>query len=344
MGLLTTLKQKVIATKEQLFPQTEFDEATLPWIDRPDADVDEFIKKYQPKFDVSYNLAEKLKFWQKNGYVILEQSIQSELLDLFWSDVEELVEHPEKYKMWARIDLPKFDPVRERHIKDFPKEDLQGKYVKLNDFHNLSVAGKKLMTHPAIVNFLDAIFQQNTVVMQSLTFMYGSQQPTHQDYPWVTAKIPSHLAAAWIPLEDIKIDSGPLYYYIGSHKMPKFNFGNGILYNNRSTKTALEFADYLDTKCAELKLPKDTLLIKRGDVLIWHAALAHGGGLITNPDQTRKSYVCHYSTEEALPFHRHRFGQTPVTEYHNGVAIYQNPDFGDQENVLNAGEKWDSKK
>ncbi len=75
MGLLTTLKQKVIATKEQLFPQTEFDEETLPWIDRPEADVDEFVKKYQPKLDVSYNLAEKLKFWQKNGYVILEQSI-----------------------------------------------------------------------------------------------------------------------------------------------------------------------------------------------------------------------------------------------------------------------------
>jgi ectoine hydroxylase-related dioxygenase (phytanoyl-CoA dioxygenase family) len=186
---------------------------------------------------------------------------------------------------------------------------------------------------------LDAIFQQQVVVMQSLTFMYGSQQPTHQDFPWVTAKVPSHLAAAWIPLEDIKIDSGPLYYYIGSHKMPKFNFGNGILYNQRSTRTPLEFAEYLDKTCPELNYPKDTLLIKRGDVLIWHAALAHGGDIITNPERTRKSYVCHYSTHEAQPFHRHRPGQIPVIEYYNGVGIYQNPDFGDQENILKAGEK-----
>ena len=339
MGVLSQIKQQALTVKEQLFPQTEFDAATLPWIDREDANVDDFVKKYQPPFKVSYNLAEKLKFWQKNGYVILEQAIQSEMLDLFWADVEELVEHPEKYKMWARIDLPKFDPVRERHIKDFSTEDLRGKYVKLNDIHNISVAGKKLMTHPAIVSFLDAIFQQQTVVMQSLAFMYGSQQPTHQDYPWVTAKIPSHLAAAWIPVEDIKIDSGPLYYYVGSHKMPKFNFGNGIVFNQRSTRTPLEFAEYLDTNCAELKYPKDTLLIKRGDVLIWHAALAHGGDIISNPDRTRKSYVCHYSTHEALPFHRHRPGQEPITEYHNGVAIYQNPDFGDQENILNGGAK-----
>lgn len=339
MSALSQIKQRALAVKEQLFPQTEFDAATLPWIDRKDADVDNFVKNYQPPFRVSYNLAEKLKFWQKNGYVILEQSIQAELLDLFWSDVEELVEHPEKYKIWARIDLPKFDPARERPIKEFPKEDLKGKYVKLNDFHNLSVAGKKLMTHPAIVTFLDAIFQQQTVVMQSLAFMYGSQQPTHQDFPWVTAKIPSHLAAAWIPLEDIKIDSGPLYYYIGSHKMPKFNFGNGILFNQRSTRTPLEFAEYLDKTCSELNYPKDTLLIKRGDVLIWHAALAHGGDIITNPEQTRKSYVCHYTTHEALPFHRHRPAEEPVTEYYNGVAIYQNPDFGDQENILKTQDK-----
>jgi phytanoyl-CoA hydroxylase len=158
MGVLSQIKQKALTVKEQLFPQTEFDAATLPWIDREDANVDDFVKKYQPPFKVSYNLAEKLKFWQKNGYVILEQAIQSEMLDLFWADVEELVEHPEKYKMWARIDLPKFDPVRERHIKDFSTEDLKNKYVKLNDIHNLSVAGKKLMTHPAIVTFSGRYF------------------------------------------------------------------------------------------------------------------------------------------------------------------------------------------
>jgi len=338
MGVLSQIKQKVLTVKEQMFPETEFFGSTIPWIDHADANVDDFIKSYQPPFKVSFDIAKKLKFWQKNGYVVLEQVIPSEMLDVFWKDVEELMANPAKYDMFARIDLPKFDPKRERPIKEFTVNDLKEKFVKLNDFHNLSVAGKKLMTHPAIVTFLDAIFQQQTVVMQSLTFMYGSQQPTHQDFPWVTANPASHLAAAWIPLEDIKIDSGPLYYYVGSHKMPKFNFGNGILFNQRSTKTALEFADYLDTNCSTLKHPKETLLIKRGDVLIWHAALAHGGGIITNPDQTRKSYVCHYTTKEALPSHRYRLGEVPTISSYNGVDIYQHPEFGNQEDILNAGE------
>ena len=333
------IKKQAFTLKETLFPQTEFDPQTLPWIDRENADIEAFLKTYQPPFGVSYNMADKLKFWRKNGYVILEQSISEQYLDAFWEDIEELIEHPDRYKLSVRIDLPQFQPNPEREIKDFPREALKGKYVKLNDFHSLSVAGKKLMSHPAIVTFLDAIFQQKVVGMQSLTFMYGSQQPSHQDYPWVTATIPSHLAAAWIPLEDIKIDSGPLYYYVGSHKMPKFNFGNGILSNERSIKTPIEFAAYLDKTCPEMGYPKETLLIKRGDVLIWHSALAHGGGMITNPDQTRKSYVCHYSTEEALPFHRAKPGEVPTKHLYNGMDFYQHPYFGEQESILTRGEK-----
>ncbi len=339
MGLLSSLKKQAIKVKETLLPETEFENETLPWIDRPDANIGAFLKENPPRFDVSYNMSEKLEFWQNNGYVVLSNVISEEYLDTFWNDIEELLENAEKYQLTARIDLPKFKDKPERLIGEFPKEDLKQKYVKINDFHNLSVAGKKLMTHPAIVAFLEAIFNQDIAVMQSLTFMYGSQQPSHQDFPWVTAKIPSHLAAAWIALEDIKIDSGPLYYYIGSHKMPKFNFGNGILSNARSSRTPLEFASYLDNTCSKLNYPKETLLIKRGDVLIWHAALAHGGSIITNPDQTRKSYVCHYSTKQALPFHRGRTHEIPTTNYNNGVAIYANPEFKEQEDILKAGEK-----
>lgn len=336
MSRILKLKNMATTIQEKIMPLTEFNRATLPWIDLKNPDIKSFVKNFKPRFPLTFNLEEKLSFWEKNGYVILENVIPESLIDAYWQDVEELITNPEKYKLTARIDLPKFKPNQERMIGDFPKEDLQGKYVKLNDFHHLSETGKNLMTHPAIVNFLEAVFQQQVVVMQSLTFMFGSQQPTHQDFPWVTAKIPSHLAAAWIPLEDIRPDSGPLYYYVGSHKLPKFNFGNGILSNERSTRDPLEFAEYLDTNCKAQGYSKETLLIKRGDALIWHSALAHGGGLITNPDSTRKSYVCHYSTQKALPFHRFKPQESPVVQNYHGVDIYKHPEFGDQENILKA--------
>jgi phytanoyl-CoA hydroxylase len=334
MSLLGRIQRKAETLKNQYFPLTEFDKSTLPWIDRPNPDIAGFLKENPPRFDVPYDMADKLRNWEQNGYAVLENIIPENMIDSFWDDFQKLVRNPDKYDLSVRIDRDEFKPNQERNIKEFPKEALLGKYVKINDFHNSSVAGKKLMTHPYITAFLEAIFNQKVVVMQSLVFMYGSQQPSHTDYPWVTAKIPSHLAAAWIALEDIKIDSGPLYYYIGSHKMPKFNFGSGILYGKNATKTPLEFAEFLDKTGTDLKLPKETLLIKKGDVLIWHAALAHGGSMITNPDQTRKSFVCHYSTLQALPYHRNYPTQVPVKQDYNGVYIYNNPLFPQSEDIL----------
>mgnify|MGYP003671640410 CR=1 FL=1 len=334
MGLLRKIATKISDVKDFLIPDTEFAANTVPWIDQENPSIDAFLEKKPPRITPPYNLKEKLTDWQKNGYVVLENIIPKEMIDNFWNDFEKLVRNPDDYDLSVRIDLEEFKPNQERNIKDFPKEALLGKYVKINDFHNSSVAGKKLMSHPSIVTFLEAIFDQQVVALQSLIFMYGSQQPTHQDFPWVTAKIPSQLAAAWIALEDIKIDSGPLYYYVGSHKIPKFNFGTGILFKPSSTKSPLDFAAYLDKTCTDRKLCKETLLIKKGDVLIWHAALAHGGSMITNPAQTRKSFVCHYSTVEALPFHRNAVNQIPVKQDYNGMLIYNNPLLPQSEDVL----------
>ncbi len=325
MGVINRVKNKVNQLQDRYFPLKEFNPAGIPWIDSPKADIDGFTKKFNPRFDVTYDLKEKLTDWKQKGYAILENIIPEEMIDKFLKDVEQITDEPEKHRLSVRIDLPEFLPEQQRNISDFPKEALKGKYVKFNDFHNSSVAAKKLMSHPGIVTFLEAIFDQKVVVMQSLTFLYGSQQPTHQDFPWVTAKDPSHLAAAWIALEDIKIDSGPLYYYIGSHNMPKFDFGSGILYKPWSTKTPLEFAEYLDKTCEALRYPKEVLLIRKGDVLIWHGALAHGGSPILNPEQTRKSFVCHYSTYKALPYHRIDPGAEPVKQDYNGMYIYNNP-------------------
>ena len=45
------------------------------------------------------------------------------------------------------------------------------------------------------------------------------------------------------------------------------------------------------------------LEVKKGDVLIWHANVLHGGEKMTNPDSSRKSMVFHYYTDDAVCFH-----------------------------------------
>jgi hypothetical protein len=44
----------------------------------------------------------------------------------------------------------------------------------------------------------------------------------------------------------------------------------------------------------ERGLKTETFMAKKGDVLIWHADLMHGGVPIQDPRQTRKSLVAHF--------------------------------------------------
>ena len=88
------------------------------------------------------------------------------------------------------------------------------------------------------------------------------------------------------------------------------------------------------------KLKKETLLIKKGDVLIWHASLVHGGDPIINPELTRKSFVCHYSSQEGYQWHRKAMGQEPTRFKYNGGEVFDNPSLQGIENSFKAGESY----
>jgi len=42
---------------------------------------------------------------------------------------------------------------------------------------------------------------------------------------------------------------------------------------------------------------------KKGDILIWHANLLHGGSPIKQPGTTRKSMVLHFYCEDVICYH-----------------------------------------
>ncbi|NIJ55608.1 phytanoyl-CoA dioxygenase family protein [Dyadobacter arcticus] len=314
-------------------PQLEFDYSTLPWIDHDNADIDAFVSKFPVSADYPYNLKEKLEFWKKNGYVIFQKAVLEEQIDALWNEFDETMDNHEKYDMTALIEG--YNNTRDIAIKKVPKEILKGIDTRVNEYHSASVLAKKVITHPYITTFVKAVFDAPVVVYQTLVFRYGSQQDTHQDFPWVTPKIPSHLTASWIALEDISPDSGPLYYFPGSHKIRKFNFGTGILYRHGESVFGPKlFGKYLDWKCKKEGLTKQALCIKKGDVLIWHSALVHGGLQIANPELTRKSLVCHYTTTNAYPAHKWKRDEAPTISYYNDIAVYANPLLREEEDSI----------
>jgi phytanoyl-CoA hydroxylase len=316
-----------------------FDYDTLPLVDK-NVSLDEVMARVDVPADTPYDLREKLEFWRENGYVVLEKVLPPHWLDLFWNEVEDTIENHEKHTATGLV--YQFNDQKPTQLKNIPKEMLKGIGSRINDYHNTSIGAKRIMTHRHIVTFLKAALAPELTAFQSLVFKYSSQQPTHQDFPWVTSNIPSHLAAAWIPCEDVQADSGPLFYYPGSHKIPKFNFGRtGILKKDISLFNPIQFSEYLDKTCKEHGIEKKVLLIKKGDILIWHGGLAHGGSIINNPEMTRKSFVCHYSTLEAQPKHRYEHHKdSSEASYYNGVAIYKDPTNPTGEDVVTGGKDW----
>jgi len=316
-----------------------FDYDTLPLVDK-NVSLDEVIARVDVPSNMPYDLREKLEFWRENGYVVLENVLPAHWLDLFWDEVEDTIENHEKHTATGLV--YQFNDQKPTQLKNIPKELLKGIGSRINDYHNTSIGAKRIMTHRHIVTFLKAALAPELTAFQSLVFKYSSQQPTHQDFPWVTSNIPSHLAAAWIPCEDVQADSGPLFYYPGSHKIPKFNFGRtGILKKDISLFNPIQFSEYLDKTCKEYGIEKKVLLIKKGDILIWHGGLAHGGSIINNPEMTRKSFVCHYSTLEAQPKHRYEHhNDSSEASYYNGVAIYKDPTNPTGEDVVMGGKDW----
>src|SRR5438477_9241 len=118
--------------------------------------------------------------------------------------------------------------------------------------------------------------------------------------------------AAWIALEDISPESGPLAYVPGSQRFPFYDFStppgaaashaprglhSGDYTYDPSRHTDADVAAAMAFYSAELErsgLPVHQFNASRGEVLIWHSALMHGGSAPVDEHRTRKSFVVHY--------------------------------------------------
>lgn len=320
-----------LAPGDPLSQRGDFDRDTLPWMDAVTASVDEYVGSLGEGATTDNDLRERLLNWMQFGYAVLPGAVEDRLVDAYVEDVAELFERREGP---TRLTV---DPLGIREINTLTGDDLNTQALRIMDFHNQSVAGKKLALHPSIVSFLTHVFRQTVVCMQTLTFVHGTQQAAHQDYAFVVSGIPSHLAAAWVALEDIHPDAGPLGYYPGSHTNRKFDFGNGLFLTPDSPRREPEFLEHIERRCRERGLREEVFVAKKGDVFIWHGALAHSGTPVRDPSLTRRSLVAHYSTKPAYPVDR-RSPEAPVVEHtYNGGVVFADPNCPEAEDSFTRG-------
>ncbi len=174
--------------------------------------------------------------------------------------------------------------------------------VRVVSLHLHSGDGPDLVFPAAVQRLLAAVYDRPPVCFQSMSFRHGSQQPIHLDTAYLPlSHDPLALMASWTALQDVEPGTGELVYYEGSHRIPEFRFGGRSKAVVDAPDQHAAFLEYLESECARRGLMRRTFTPRKGDVLVWTADLAHGGGKVTRPERLRRSFVCHFMPLGARP-------------------------------------------
>jgi hypothetical protein len=268
------------------------------WIDRYDW-VDRLAFKHRTGA-ISDQLSGSIFRFVRDGYLVIEDAVPATLIDNVNDDVARLWEQPPEGVL-----IETFEPDgKMRYIP--PDLSCRTGRTTLLDAFAFSSAIRQAIANAKVMEFLAAIFADRPKAFQSLNFWNGSQQAMHKDSAYVKVDgNPMHLAATWLALENIERGTGELEYYVGSHRAPEFLFGGSDKWMTADADEHANFLQRLHEDAARYFHSRSNFLAKPGDVLIWHADLAHGGTKIMRHGRTRRSLVTHFTGARNEPFYRH---------------------------------------
>ncbi len=242
---------------------------------------------------------EQHKEWDDNGYLLLKNFYSADEIDKINILIDGLWKNRKKLDSQYVIDIfVETEQERRVYFADAPLAARDQPY-KLNDLYLSRDEIRQLVVGERLAPILKALLQDFPMVCNSLNFEFGSQQDYHFDTFYMPSPTPNKMVASWIALENATPENGPLSYYPGSHKIPPYQFSSGstIVVNDEMPA----FREYIDAEIEKRGLQAETLLAEKGDVLIWHSQLFHGGSPIKDKTKTRKSLVTHYFTNEDFP-------------------------------------------
>jgi hypothetical protein len=259
-----------------------------PWLDRPDAS--DQVDRKTASGELTTEQAALCRKWANDGYVILPNLIEHETLDRVWTAYERSIRA-------GKIKLPA-DPAGEGD--PFP-----GRFLNP---HKKAGSFCEILKHPGLLSAIRTLMEREPKVLQTIASHKGSQQPEHSDSIHMTTYPLGYLTAAWIAFEDIHPDSGPLVYYPGSHRLP-YVFSKNVDISESDYKREgyaayqKKYEPFIRELLDQHGLKPHYFHAKKGDVLIWHANLIHGGSARRDLHHSRRAVVVHFFVKGAFVYH-----------------------------------------
>lgn len=234
------------------------------------------------------------RHWIERGFVLLKQAVPRKVCDKVAADIAAL---------WKR---DHDDIVIERgDAGGWTLGPLETQYAvrphKIIGLHGRLKSAREALKSPMLQRFLQKLFERPSLAFQSLVFNIGVEQPMHQDTAFVAVSSPMQFVGTWLALEDIQPGSGELQYYEGSHRLPEWLWCDRARACPHDQADHQTFIDYLHEQSGFRGLQLTQFLPRKGDLLVWHADLVHGGAARTVENSTRLSLVTHFCPLDVDP-------------------------------------------
>lgn len=213
---------------------------------------------------------EQIAYFAEHGYVVVDFLFDVELLDRVVEKVDSL--YDENYHS---------DPTLPARAQ--------------NAWHSIDEV-RQLAVDSRVLSALQQLVGRKALPFQTLNFPIGTRQKPHSDTVHFNSMPKGFMAGVWVALEDIDENNGPLVYYPGSHKLREYtmqDFGLEPGYDNYQ-----KYEECIQELVERERLVAEYGTIKKGEALIWHANLLHGGASQKDLSRTRHSQVTHYFFED----------------------------------------------
>ena len=236
----------------------------------------------------------ELEHWNDFGFLVLRKFFEPSAIEHYKRHINEA------WQTRARPDNPlvMFGTRGGHYFREAVDED-RSKTYRLQDQYLVDQQTRDLVMDPRLTNILHQLMGNAPVVCNTLLFEWGSEQDMHSDMFYMAPMSEQQMLATWIAIDDVTEDNGPLVYVPRSHKLPPHRFSNGrvqaIVEETSSAVAAIR------EKMDEAGLQSEKFLAERGDVLIWHSQLMHGGDAIRDRSARRTSLVTHYFSTRDIP-------------------------------------------
>jgi phytanoyl-CoA hydroxylase len=195
----------------------------------------------------------------------------------------------------------------------------------------------------------DRYFSQPTSLYTTLYYERGSEQSLHRDTPYFCTKPADQYLGMWLALDDVDAHNGPLRVVAGSHRLPPIDTDALAreLFPDHADIPKISDAAFSRYQ-AEVQRLSDAhglvahdVHVRRGDIIIWHPSMFHGGAPHHAKERSRRSLVMHVTPQGTPVYQMDVFLQPskPVAEraswrYYRhrdrSIAKFDQIDFGHQ--------------